>query len=40
MSDYELEVVALAKSVVETDTEMFKVVDPLDGVRCVFTRTD
>lgn len=40
MSDYELEVVATTKSVVETDTDMFNVVDPLAGVRCVFIRTD
>lgn len=40
MNDYELEVVATTKSVVETDTEIFNVVDPLAGVRCTFTLTD
>ena len=40
MNDYELEVVATTKSVVETDTEIFNVVDPLAGVRTVLTLTD
>jgi hypothetical protein len=35
MGDYELDVVATTKSVVETETEIFNVVDPLAGVKAV-----
>ena len=40
MNDHALVLVAGATSDVETETEMFSVVDPLAGVRAALTRTD